>query len=69
MVLLRYPHRNKLEDEKMKNAIIKEICELVDVYGWSLGAAKAEAKSRLEVVIKARSKDEFVTKLQALYER
>lgn len=50
----------------MKNKIVNEICELVDVYGWSLGAAKAEAKSRLGVVIKARSKDDFVAKLKAL---
>lgn len=53
----------------MKNAIIKEICELVDVYGWSLGAAKAAAKSRLGVVVKARSKDDFVAKLNNLLEK
>lgn len=41
----------------------KNIIELIDVYGWSLSAAKAEFKKLTGKAIKARSKDEFINKL------
>ncbi|PHM52519.1 hypothetical protein [Xenorhabdus sp. KK7.4] len=46
---------------------ILEIVELVDVYGWSLKSAKFEAKKRLGIAIKARSKDGFVSALREIY--
>ncbi|WP_206601856.1 hypothetical protein [Xenorhabdus sp. KK7.4] len=46
---------------------IFEVIELVDVYGWSLKRAKLEAKKRLGLEIKARSKDEFVSALREIY--
>lgn len=41
----------------------KNIIKLIDVYGWSLSAAKAEFKKLTGKAIKARSKDEFINKL------
>lgn len=42
-----------------------KIIELVDIHGWSLSAAKAEYKKLTGEVIKARSKDELISKLNA----
>lgn len=41
----------------------KYVCELIDLHGWSLNAAKAEYKRLTGATVKARSKDEFIAKL------
>lgn len=47
--------------------LAREVIELVDVHGWSLKQAKAYLSNR-GLTIKARSKDELVSKLQAVKE-
>jgi hypothetical protein len=42
--------------------LAREVIEMIDVYGWKLSQAKAHLAKR-GMVIKARSKDELVSKL------
>ncbi|PHM51263.1 hypothetical protein Xekk_03836 [Xenorhabdus sp. KK7.4] len=66
MTLFYKKTKNETKSMNMYKAIF-EVIELVDVYGWSLKRAKLEAKKRLGLEIKARSKDEFVSALREIY--
>lgn len=52
---------NKYASKMKLNA--KRVCDLVDLHGWSLSAAKAEYKRLTGFSVKARSKDDFIAKL------
>lgn len=50
--------------ESEAKKIAAEVADLVDIYGWSLSAAKAEFSNRTGGKVKARSKDDFVNALR-----
>lgn len=58
----------KLRDEQAMSLIksCKFAIEAVEFYGWTLAAAKAEIKKSANMVVKARSKDDFVKKIQEI---
>lgn len=46
--------------------VCKSAIEAVEFHGWTLAAAKAEIMKGANLVVKARTKDEFVNKVRAI---
>lgn len=59
--------QNETISRERLSVIAKDVAGLVDFYGWKLSSAKAAFKNRTGIVIKARSKDDFVNTLRNYY--